>query len=124
MSKSSFFSQNGYFEAQIESKVINWLFLPPKWLKIFLKLFSSSRQRKTVSVTWQTPLLHLIIEYLKKLSLIAPCNQPTAHPPKISQISIDIHTFRTEIKLGLFQFGLTYFKMIYSQYNFAFNYPS
>ena len=33
---------------------------------------------------------------------------------QFSQISLDIHTFRTEIKLGHFQFGPTNFKIIES----------
>ena len=70
---------------------------------------------KPLSVTWQTPLLQLFIEYLKKSYLIAPCNQPAAHPPKRSQISLNIHTFRTEIRLGNFLFGPPNFKMIQSQ---------
>ena len=46
----------------------------------------------------QTPLLHLIIAHLKRSSLIEPCNQSTAHPSKIHQISIDHHIFGTEKK--------------------------
>ena len=86
----------------------------PKRLNIFLKLFASTRHRKTISVTWQTHLLQLSIEHHKRSSLIAPYNQPTHQPPKRRQISLDLHTFRTEMKVAHFQFGPTNFKMIES----------
>ena len=57
-----------------------------KIVKNNLKLLASSRQWKTLSVTWQTPLLYLIIKYHKQLSLIALCNQPTV-PESVMYIS-------------------------------------
>ena len=80
--KSQFFRQNDIIEAQIESKVFNLWVLPTKWSTIFLKLFASSWQQKTLSLALQTSLLPLIIEYLKKSPLIAPVDQPSANLPK------------------------------------------
>ena len=44
---------------------LKWWFWPPKWSKIFLKLFSSYRQRKTIPLTLQTAILALIIVHLQ-----------------------------------------------------------
>jgi len=81
-------------------------------VKMVFEIICIFTAAKTLSVAWQTLLLHLIIEYLKRSSLIAPCNQHTAHPPKSSPIQLNIHTFHTEMKFGHFKIGPTNFKTI------------
>ena len=47
-----------------------WWFWPPKWSKLYLKLFASSRHQKTIPITLKTLLLPLVIAYLQSSSLI------------------------------------------------------
>ena len=83
-----FGGQNLHFSPKLSFRGTNWIksdFFCNFYLQngnFFLKLFAPSRRRKTLSLAWQTPLLHQIIEYLKKV--IPHCTLRSAHrsPPK------------------------------------------
>ena len=91
-----FVVQNHYFkskfvfwEHEYNKRCQNGWFWPPKRSKIFLKLFASYRQWKTVPVTFQAPQLVLIIAHLQR--------HPSLHLP----ISLIFNVFSKYFKLRL-----------------------
>ena len=58
-------------------QILKILILTSKWSKVFLKLFTFPRQRKSIPVTFQTPLLALIIAQPQFSSFTPSFNQPS-----------------------------------------------